>query len=37
LPAGSQSIRFRPVLDLRREHVDLAIARIKLVLDKLLF
>jgi L-lysine 6-transaminase len=37
LPAGSQSIRFRPVLDLKREHVDLAISRIKLVLDKLLF
>jgi L-lysine 6-transaminase len=37
LPAGAQSIRFRPALDLKREHVDLAIQRIKLVLDKLLF
>lgn len=33
LPAGSQTIRFRPVLDLTREHVDLAITRIKAALD----
>lgn len=37
LPAGSQSIRFRPALDIKREHIDLAISRIKKVLDKLLF
>ncbi|MCA9706845.1 MAG: L-lysine 6-transaminase [Myxococcales bacterium] len=35
LPAGSQSIRFRPILDLTREHVDLAIARIEQALDEM--
>ncbi len=35
LPAGSNSLRFRPVLDFRREHVDLAITRIKSALDKM--
>lgn len=35
LPAGHRSVRFRPVLDFRREHVDLAITRIKSALDKM--
>ncbi|MCX4240781.1 L-lysine 6-transaminase [Paraliomyxa miuraensis] len=36
LPAGSQSIRFRPALDTRREHIDLAISKIEQALDQLL-
>ena len=35
LPAGSQSLRFRPVLDVTKDHIDLAISRIKLALDQL--
>ncbi|MEM7160418.1 MAG: L-lysine 6-transaminase [Myxococcota bacterium] len=35
LPAGARSLRFRPVLDFTRDHVDLAITRIKAALDKL--
>ncbi|MEM9456970.1 MAG: L-lysine 6-transaminase [Myxococcota bacterium] len=35
LPAGARSLRFRPVLDFSRDHVDLAITRIKAALDKM--
>ncbi|MCH9682471.1 MAG: L-lysine 6-transaminase [Deltaproteobacteria bacterium] len=35
LPAGERSLRFRPVLDFSRDHVDLAITRIKAALDRL--
>ncbi len=35
LPAGSNSLRFRPVLDFSRELVDLAMTKIKAALDQM--